>query len=139
MVQLDDGQKADVLLYGHILKEITFSQSLELFKLSNWNKTIPQHIENFNKKANKNQNTISELEFLKLEEIEGDNDLCEFYKILSKKFTKYVSFSDEIIYDYSSFSKRSFDNEIVEGKKGYIIYDTNCCVDYHMDIKDTTY
>ena len=139
LVQLDGGQKAEVLLYGHILKEITFSQSLELFKLSNWNKTIPQHIENFNKKANKNQNTISELEFLKLEEIEGDNDLCEFYKILSKKFTKYVSFSDEIIYDYSSFSKRSFDNEIVEGKKGYIIYDTNCCVDYHMDIKDTTY
>ena len=75
LVQLDGGQKAEVLLYGHILKEITYSQSLELFKLSNWNKTIPQHIENFNKKANKNQNTISELEFLKLEEIEGDNDL----------------------------------------------------------------
>ena len=82
MVQLDDGQKADVLLYGHILKEITFSQSLELFKLSNWNKTIPQHIENFNKKANKNQNTIDEFEFIKLDDIEGDNDLCEFYKII---------------------------------------------------------
>ena len=139
LVQLDGGQKAEVLLYGHILKEITFSQSLELFKLSNWNKTIPQHIENFNKKANKNQNTIDEFEFIKLEDIEGDNDLCEFYKILSKKFTKYVSFSDEIIYDYSSFSKRSFDNEIVEGNKGDIIYDTNCYTDYHMDIKDTTY
>ena len=139
LVQLDGGQKADILLYGHILKEITFSQSLELFKLSNWNKTIPQHIENFNKKANKNQNTIDEFEIIKLEDIEGDNDLCEFYKILSKKFAKYVSYSDEIIYNYSSFSKRSFDNEIVEGNKGDIIYDTNCYADYHMDIKDTTY
>ena len=48
--------KVDVLLYGNILRKINFSQSLELFKLSNWNKTIPQHIDNFIRCENEEKN-----------------------------------------------------------------------------------
>jgi hypothetical protein len=46
-LSLDDGEKTEIFLYGNILGKIHFSQALELFKLSNWNKTTPQHIEEF--------------------------------------------------------------------------------------------
>jgi hypothetical protein len=40
-VELDGGEKAEVFMYGNLLKKIYFGQALELFKNNNWDKTIP--------------------------------------------------------------------------------------------------
>ena len=54
---MDGGEKAEVLLYGNVLKNIYFGQALELFKYDIWQKSIPEHIQNFiNYKNNKKKN-----------------------------------------------------------------------------------
>ena len=45
---MDGGEKAEVFMYGNLLKKIYFEQALELFKNNNWDKTIPEHILTFN-------------------------------------------------------------------------------------------
>ena len=72
-------------MYGNLLKTINFRQALKLFKKKNWEKTIPEHILTFNEAKNHN----SEIKFYTLEEIINNNEFCEFFKILAKKFKKY--------------------------------------------------
>ena len=71
-----------------------------MFKLTNWNKTIPQHIDNFIRCENEEKNK----EMVKLKKIMNNNDYCDFFKILTKKFIEFVqkNMEDEILFDYNS-------------------------------------
>ena len=133
----DGGDKAEVLLYGNKLNVINFSQSLELFKLSNWKKTIPEHIENFNN----HKKIVKENDSVYLESILNDNDLSNFYKLICKKFVKYVhKQNDDIIrYNYKAFVSRNpskFNEE--EKKEGEIFYDYDYSISFNRREKDTT-
>ena len=126
---MDGGEKAEVLLYGNVLKNIYFGQALELFKYDNWQKSIPEHIQNFiNCKNNKKKN-----EDICLEEIIADNELCLFYKLLVKKFIEHFRESKRNIvnYNYQTFSAKmqeGVNNEAV--KEGFIRYDYSCNVNF---------
>ena len=122
-IPLDGGHKAEVLLYGNILSRIYFPQSLELFKLSNWDKTIPEHIKNFNSCRNKKQS----FENMKISKILNDNDYSEFYKLFVKKFKQfYMKENDNIIiYNNDTSSQKTSININKEEKKDYIVYDNN--------------
>ena len=137
LIPLDGGSKAEVFLYGNILKEINFAQSLELLKLSNWDKTIPEHIENFNK--NKKNNTG--LVIVKLEDIVNDQDYCDFFKILAKKFKDHVQEENdnEIVFDYSAFSTKSIPNFVESEKEGNLLFDYTCHVTFQRSIRDSTW
>ena len=122
-IPLDGGHKAEVLLYGNILSRIYFPQSLELFKLSNWDKTIPEHIKNFNSCRNKKQS----FENMEISKILNDNDYSEFYKLFVKKFKQfYMKENDNIIiYNNDTSSQKTSININKEEKKDYIVYDNN--------------
>ena len=128
-ILLDGGEKDEVLLYGNVLKNIYFGQALELFKYDNWQKSIPEHIQNFiNCKNNKKKN-----EDICLEEIIADNELCLFYKLLVKKFIEHFRESKRNIvnYNYQTFSAKmqeGVNNEAV--KEGFIRYDYSCNVNF---------
>ena len=116
LVPLDGGEKAEIFLYGNILGDIYFSQSLELFKLSNWNKSIPEHIDNFIKCQEKKFSKK-----IQLAEIENNKDFCEFFKILAKKYKKYCLKKNEteIEFNYTASAgkipRNIFENEPGEG------------------------
>ena len=137
LIPLDGGAKAEVFLYGNILQEINFAQSLELLKLSNWDKTIPEHIENFNKYKKYNTGLV----MVKLEEITNNQDYCDFFKILAKKFKEYVQEKDdnEIVFDYSAFSAKGIPNFVETEKEGNLLFDYTCHVTFKKSIRDSTW
>ena len=135
LLSLDGGDKAEVFLYGNKLNSINFSQSLELFKMSNWKKTIPEHIENFNN----HKKIVKDNDFISLDSILKDNDLCEFYKLFCKKFVENVhKKGDDIIsYDNNAFASRN-PSKLNEEKKGELFYNYACSISFHPREKDTT-
>ena len=104
-VELDGGGKAEVFMYGNLLKKIYFGQALELFKIKNWDKTIPEHILTFN--AAKNYN--SQIKFCTLEQIISNNEFCDFFKIIAKKFKKYYlkKKDEKFIFNFAASSTKS--------------------------------
>lgn len=136
-LSLDGGEKAEVFLYGNVLNIINFRQSLELFKPKNWEKTIPEHIENFNK----NKISDNKLEFLLLKQITQDDNLCDFYKILAKKFRENVHKKNEnkIIYDNSACAKIDRANFIEGEKEGDIIYNYSDFIKIEKTERDSTW
>ena len=113
-ISIDGGEKAEVLLYGNMLKTIYFGQSLELFKTDNWNKTIPEHIKNF-KESKKYKKQIV---IVKFEEI-NNNQYCDFFKILAIKFLEFSGENNEnkIIFNYSVSASKKKENDYIKGNK----------------------
>ena len=136
-LSLDDGEKTEIFLYGNILGKIHFSQALELFKLSNWNKTTPQHIEDFIKSGKKNKGS----KMVKLEQIEKNDDFCKFFKILAKKYKQYIKNDEElgtnIKFNYTSYSAKIPRHKINNEPEGYIMFDYSCYSQCHRTIVDT--
>ena len=136
-ISLDGGEKAEVFLYGNVLYRINFLQSLEIFKLSNWNRTIPSHIQNFNKKKNSNKKVSKDLD-----DIANDEDLCEFYKILVRKYKKYVLNKNVNIIEYNFAASASIKllEDPMEEENEYIIYDYSCEINFNRkSIKDSSF
>jgi len=104
-VELDGGEKAEVFMYGNLLKKIYFGQALELFKKKNWEKTIPQHISSFNAA----KNYTSQIKFFTLEQIINNDEFCDFFKIIAKKFKKYYlkKKDEKFIFNYAASSTKS--------------------------------
>ena len=46
--KIDERYKAEFYLYGNILDKVYFPQAYEMFKKSNWNKEIIEHIKILN-------------------------------------------------------------------------------------------
>ena len=135
---IDGGEKGEVLMYGDVLDNINFGQSLELFKKDNWYKSIPAHIQNFiASKENKNV-----LQFVTLKEIENSEEFCKFYKILAKKYLEHFPTNNKkgdnvIVYNYDSFATKR-QGITREYKEGYIRYDYDCFATCVKGIKDSS-
>ena len=104
-VELNDDEKVEVFMYGNLLKKIYFGQALELFKISNWDKTIPEHILTFNTAKNYNL----QMKFCTLEQIINNDEFCDFFKIIAKKFKKYYlkKKGEKFIFNYAVSSTKS--------------------------------
>ena len=137
-ISIDGGEKAEVLLYGNMLKEIVFGQSLELFKLDNWNRTIPEHIKNFiaSKKYKK------QFEFITLDEINSNNQYCDFFKILAKKFLEFCGDKNEnqIIFNYKASATKKYENDDnKEYKEKCLKFDYSKCLTIRTgDLRDAS-
>ena len=83
-LSIDGGEKGEIYLYGNILEKIYFPQAFELFKLSNWNKTIVEHIKNFQSI----NNTYKDMLFIYYKEFDDNKDLSDFIKKFIKEFIK---------------------------------------------------
>lgn len=136
-ISLDGGEKAEVFLYGNTLDKIYLPQSLELFKLKNWNKSIPEHIENFNNCINNKPKS----ETIETDKIIKDDNLCQFYKLLVQKFNKFFNEnSNNITYSNTTFSAKNTNNIIIDYKKDCITYDnTAVCFYDKRNKKDSSY
>ena len=72
--------KQKFFLYGKILDRIYFYQAIELFKFSNWNLTIIEHIQTFQKINNVTEDVLT------CEQISKNQDLSEFIRHFIVKF-----------------------------------------------------
>ena len=79
-LKIDGGHKAEIFLYGKILDRIYFYQAIELFKFSNWNLTIIEHIQTFQKINNVTEDVLT------CEQISKNQDLSEFIRHFIVKF-----------------------------------------------------
>jgi len=129
--EIDGGHKAEIFLYGGILKRIVFPQALELFKKSNWNKEIVEHIKCFN---NANKKIKDSFQTFTVNEIYFNNDFCEFFRIFIKKFieTVKVRSKDSIVFDNTTSALRSSSYFKENANKNKITFDYNC----YINIKD---
>ena len=110
-IPIDGGEKAEIYLYGEILGEIKFHQAIELFKISNWDKTIPQHIELFRNSPNKNNNE----EFTNIEFLKKNNDYSEFFIKVIEIFDKIKKLKGFYYFNYNDKSgKINRKNELEE-------------------------
>ena len=117
-------------MYGKILKKIYFPQAFELFKFSNWKRTIWEHIENF-----QNVNHYKKLtESIVCKDISNDEDLCDFLKNFIFKFMEIVN-KDEInvnnkvvVFDTNASANKvvKYDDNIESNNK--IIFNFNECL-----------
>ena len=116
--------------------KIYFSQSLELYKLSNWNKNIPEHIENFIKRLNKKGS-----EKIELTKIEKDKDFCEFFKILAKKYKQYFLKDNEtkIEFNYSASAGKIPRNMIENNQKGDIVFNYETFIEIKRNVRDSNW
>ena len=137
LIPLNDDEKTEIFLYGNTLSRIYFAQALELFKLSNWNKTIPQHIDNFINSKNINY----ESEYVTLEQIINDNDYCEFLKILSIKYNQFLNKENEtdIMFDYSTFAEKNTRNITGKETNDKIIFDYSYHISFSRERRDTNF
>ena len=136
LVSLDGGEKAEVFLYGNILGKIYFSQSLELFKLSNWNKSIPEHIENFIECKKKKGSEIIELSV-----IESDKDFCDFFKILARKYKECCLKDKEtgIEFNYSASAGKIPRNIFEKEPKGGILFNYESFAEHKRTVRDSNW
>ena len=124
--EIDGGHKAEIYLYGSILNQIYFPQALELFKKSNWNKEIHDHIISFN---NVNKKSKDQYQYFSLKQIEFNNDLCEFFRIFIKKFINIVGEEKYgIVFDNNASASRKSNNNIDIGTKNQIKFDYYCYI-----------
>ena len=99
-IPIDGGEKAEIYLYGEILGIIKFHQAIELYKISNWDKTIPQHIELFRNSPNKNKNE----EYEKIENLKKNKDYSEFFIKIIEIFDKLKKFKGYYFFNYNDNS-----------------------------------
>ena len=110
-IPINGGEKAEIYLYGEILGIIKFHQAIELFKISNWDKTIPQHIELFRNSPNKNNNE----EFKNIEFLKKNNDYSEFFIKVIEIFDKIKKLKGFYYFNYNDKSgKINRKNELEE-------------------------
>lgn len=118
MSSLDGGHKAEIYLFGKILDKISYAQGFELFKMSNWTKTIPDHILNFNSLSNKNSR-----EFHKVNNFLNNQDLCEFLKLFIKKFSEILIKDGMIVINYEASSGKREANYLIDNKENSLLID----------------
>ena len=125
--EIDTGHKGEIILYGDILNRIIFLQALELFKKSNWNKEIFEHIKSFNNAIKKTKDSF---QTFTLNEIYFNNDFCEFFKIFIKKFieTINVSSKNSIVFDNNASAIRKSAYFQEKEIKNTITFDYNCYI-----------
>ena len=122
--EIDGGHKAEIYLYGKILDRIYFSQALELFRKSNWDKEIIEHIENFNY-AIKNKKDYLILSF---QQILSNDDLCDFFKTFVINFIKLVSKEKYIVFDNNASAKRKQGQINDNQTKNNIKFESSCYI-----------
>ena len=125
--EIDGGHKAEIFLYGDILNKIFFPQALELFKKSNWNKEIAEHIKSFN---NANKKIKDSFQTFTINEIYFNDDFCEFFKIFIKKFIETVAVrsKDSIVFDNNASASRKPAYIQEKAIKNEITFDYNCYI-----------
>ena len=135
--EIDGGHKAEIFLYGGILDKVFFPQALELFKKSNWNKEIYEHLKCFN---NANKNIKNTYQTFYLNEIYLNNDFCEFFRLFIKIFIETIGdkITNSITFDNNASSRRPgyFRNN---ENKNTITFDYNCYINIKRNyIKDSS-
>ena len=118
MSGLDGGHKAEIYLFGKILDKICYAQAFELFKMSNWTKTIPNHISNFNSLSYKNNR-----EFFNVDSFLNNQDLCEFLKQFIKKFSELLIKDGLIAINYEASSGKREAFYLINNKENNILID----------------
>lgn len=141
---IDGGEKAEIYLYGKILNTIYFPQAFELFKFSNWKRTIWEHIEKF-QNINNNYYINKYSDSIKCKDISNDEDLCDFLKKFIFKFMEIVNKDKEnvnnkyIVFDTNaSANKLSKNNDNIESDGGIIFNFNECLIIHRNKLRDAS-
>ena len=91
--EIDGGHKLEILLFGDILTDINILASIDIFRISSWQKTIKEHLKRFiflnsvkeSEELKEERNKFNQID---VNEIENNNDYPPFFKKLIKYYAK---------------------------------------------------
>ena len=72
------------LVYGCVLKELSFTEAIKMYKIIPWNLSVLEHLKEFND----NNIKIKKIEIVKLEDIKKNKELNDFIKEVFYQFSK---------------------------------------------------
>ena len=103
---VDGGHRAEILLYGEVLEKLTSLQGLKMFYYSTWKTSIKEHFLKFkdNYKSEIEIKNNSLYNFLNLDEILKDSDVCPFFRKIMKKFIEFKNIKAKDMYIDVNFS-----------------------------------
>ena len=113
---LDGGHRAEILLYGEVLKNISTIQGIKMFYYSTWNTSIEEHFSNFKI----NYGTTFDNQYLDLKDIlenDKNNEICPFFKHIIKKFLEINNIKGHSIPLDLMFSSNKLDDEDEEDEE----------------------
>ena len=116
---MDGGHRTEILSYGEVLEKLTSLQGLKMFYYSTWKTSIKEHFLKFkdNYKSEIEIKNNSLFNFLNLEEILKDNDVCPFFRKIIKKFIEFKNVKAKDIYIDVNFSSKK-NPEISDEEQG---------------------
>ena len=97
---IDWGNRAEIFLYGQVLKKLYFSEAYDMFKPSTWNLTIVEHL----KKFNENNIDKKETRLIKIDDLMKDTNIFDFLKKIFKEIDESLKCNNEINFDFSFHS-----------------------------------
>ena len=119
----DGGHRTEIFLYGEVLERLTSLQGLKMFYKSTWQTSIDEHLSQFKnnyKSELKDESSNYLMNYLKLDKISTDDDVCPFFKKILKKFIDFKKIKKSEIYIDIDFTSKKEPNEETEGNELYI-------------------
>ena len=105
---MDGGHRTEILLYGEVLEKLTSLQGLKMFYYSTWKTSIKDHFLKFkdNYKSEIEIKNNSLCDFLRLDEIIKDNEVCPFFRKIMKKLIEFKNIKAKDMYIDVNFSSK---------------------------------
>ena len=125
----DGGHRTEILLYGEVLERLTSLQGLKMFYYSTWDTSIKEHFlkfkNNYNQKGEAKSGNILPINYLNLNEIFNDKDVCPFLKKILRKFMNCKSIKEKDLLININFSSKKNPETLDEkqGDNGEILID----------------
>ena len=121
---IDGGYRAEIYLYGCVLKELSFTEAIKMHKKIPWNLSVLEHLKEFNK----NNIKIKKIEFAKIEDIKNNKDLNDFIKEVFYQFSKLYKV-DEIKIDYNKMGYAKSKNDLINLDDKQLFINYSACLE----------
>ena len=116
---IDDGNRAEIYLYGSILYKLSFSEALKMHDISTWNLSVLEHFKQFNK----NNKTFSKTEEVKINDIIKSKKMSDFIKDIFIQFNQHYECNDILLFNYSVSGSPKPNKDLYYTKKDVFVLD----------------
>ena len=124
---IDGGYRAEIYLYGCVLKELSFTEAIKMYKIIPWNLSVLEHLKEFND----NNIKIKKIEIVKLEDIKNNKELNDFIKEVFYQFSKLYKV-DEIKIDYNKMGSAKSKDDLINLDSKQLLINYSACLERNI-------
>ena len=124
---VDGGYRAEIYLYGCVLKELSYTEAIKMYKSFPWNLSVLEHLKEFNK----NNMKINKIEFVKIEDIKNNKDLNDFIKEVFFQFFKLYK-TNVIKVNYNKMGSEKSNDDLISLDDKQLLIDYNTCLERNI-------